>query len=175
MDPTGRGRLQVVVPDIGDRPPSWALTVVPLGRQPSDPNPIGAEVWVSFENGDVEYPVVVGQLPTLDVLPPVETMTTPSVVHVVLIRWKPEVGQAALEELTELTGAFADAIPGVLAVHCGPNTNPEGLGGGFDWALIVSFASSSARDDYLPHPAHQPVAQMISQLADQVVVFDVDA
>ena len=80
-----------------------------------------------------------------------------------------------LEELTELASAFPDTIPGVLAVHCGPNTSPEGLAGGFEWALIVSFASSAARDDYLPHPAHQPVAQLISRSAEQVVVFDVDA
>ncbi|MGC5170049.1 Dabb family protein [Microbacterium sp. DT81.1] len=102
-------------------------------------------------------------------------MTTPSVVHVVLVRWKPDADAAALQELTELASAFPDTIPGVLAVHCGANTSPEGLAGGFEWALIVSFASSAARDDYLPHPAHQPVAQLISRFAEQVVVFDVDA
>ena len=102
-------------------------------------------------------------------------MTTPSVVHVVLVRWKPEVDLATLERLTELARKFPDTVPGVLAVHCGPNTSPEGLAGGFEWALIVSFASSSARDEYLPHPAHQPVAQLISRFAEQVIVFDVDA
>jgi hypothetical protein len=102
-------------------------------------------------------------------------MTTPSVVHVVLVRWKPEVGLATLEHLAELARAFPDTVPGVLAVHCGVNTSPEGLAGGFEWALIVSFASSRARDEYLPHPAHQPVAQLISRFADQVIVFDVDA
>ena len=102
-------------------------------------------------------------------------MTIPSVVHVVLVRWKPHVDPADLEELTGLARALPDTIPGVLAVHCGPNTSPEGLAGGFGWALVVSFASSSARDDYLPHPAHQPVAELISRWADQVVVFDVDA
>jgi hypothetical protein len=101
-------------------------------------------------------------------------MATPSVVHVVLVRWKPEVSSADLDELTELAARFPETIPGALAVHCGPSTSPEGLEGGFEWALVVSFASSSARDDYLPHPAHQPVAQLISRLAEQVVVFDVD-
>ena len=103
------------------------------------------------------------------------TMTTPSVVHVVLVRWKPEVDLATLEHLTELASGFRHTVPDVLAVHCGANTSPEGLAGGFEWALVVSFASSSARDDYLPHPAHQPVSQLISQYAEQVVVFDVDA
>ncbi len=102
-------------------------------------------------------------------------MANQSVVHVVLVRWNSGVSRAKLDELTELAGAFPDTIPGVLAVHCGPSTSPEGLEGGFEWALVVSFGSSSARDDYLPHPAHQPVAQLISRLAEQVVVFDVDA
>jgi hypothetical protein len=102
-------------------------------------------------------------------------MAIPSVVHVVLVRWKPEVNRAEVDELTELAGAFTDTIPGVLAVHCGPSTSPEGLEDGFEWALVVGFASSSARDDYLPHPAHQPVALLISRLAEQVLVFDVGA
>jgi hypothetical protein len=102
-------------------------------------------------------------------------MAIPSVVHVVLVRWKQDVSRAELDALTGLAGAFPDTIPGVLAVHCGPSTSPEGLEGGFEWALIVSFASSSARDNYLPHPAHQPVAHLISGLAEQVVVFDVEA
>jgi hypothetical protein len=93
----------------------------------------------------------------------------------VLVRWKQHVSPAELEELTALARAFPVAVPGVLAVHCGPSTSPEGLEGGFDWALVVSFASSSARDGYLPHPAHRPVAKLLAELAEQIVVFDVDA
>ena len=102
-------------------------------------------------------------------------MAIPSVVHVVLVRWKPEVSRAELDHLKELAVAFPDTIPGVMAVHCGTSTSPEGLEGGFEWALVVGFESSSARDDYLPHPAHQPVAQLISRWAEEFVVFDVDA
>ena len=95
--------------------------------------------------------------------------------HVVLVRWTPDVDPAQLEQLSALVAALPHTIPGVLTVHCGPNTSPEGLAGGFEWALVVGFASSSARDAYLPHPAHRPVAEIISRLAEQVVVFDVDA
>jgi hypothetical protein len=102
-------------------------------------------------------------------------MADSSVEHVVLVRWKRDVGPADLQELDELTGDFPANIPGVLAVHRGRSTSPEGLEDGFEWALVVTFASSSARDEYLPHPAHQPVAQLISRLAEQIVVFDVGA
>ena len=95
--------------------------------------------------------------------------------HTVLVRWKPEVSRGEVDELTKLAGTFADTIPGVLDVHCGTNSSPEGLSGGFKWALVIRFADTSARDNYLPHPTHQPVAELISRLAEHVVVFDVDA
>lgn len=100
-------------------------------------------------------------------------MTIPSVMHVVLIRWKQETTPAEVEELT-LLALGLEAIPGILAVHAGPSSSPEGLEGNFEWALIVSFANARARDDYLPHPAHQPVSQRIFRLAEEIVVFDVD-
>ena len=102
-------------------------------------------------------------------------MTTQSVMHTVLVRWGPEATSVEVGELEELAGTFPDTIPGVLDVHCGTNSSTEGLSGGFEWALVIRFADASARDDYLPHPSHQPVAQLISRLAEQVVVFDVDA
>lgn len=63
LDPTGSGRLQVVVPTISTEPLSWALPVIPLGVAPaSEPLPLGTEVWVTFENDDPAYPVVLGTL-----------------------------------------------------------------------------------------------------------------
>ena len=103
------------------------------------------------------------------------TMTVSSVVHIVLVRWRSGLSGEDLQKLTGLANGFPDTIPGVLAVHCGPSTSPEGLEGGFEWALVVSFASSSARDEYLPHPAHEPVKRFISKWADEIVVFDLDA
>ena len=94
--------------------------------------------------------------------------------HVVLVRWKPDVSPTEMQQLSDSARTFPDTISGVLAVHCGPSSSPEGLEGGFDWALIVGFADGAARDAYLPHPQHQPVAQQISELAEHVVVFDVD-
>lgn len=101
-------------------------------------------------------------------------MPTSPVIHVVLVRWKAEADPDAVLEIAQRAREFPETIPGVLTVHCGPNTSPEGLGGGFEWALVVGFTNSSARDDYLPHAAHRPVAELITLRAAQVVVFDVD-
>ncbi|MGN6342282.1 MAG: phage baseplate assembly protein V [Flavisolibacter sp.] len=67
IDPDMRGRLMLMIPDVSSLIPStWAEACVPLAG-PTGPGmgvymvpPIGAGVWVEFENGDPDYPVWVG-------------------------------------------------------------------------------------------------------------------
>lgn len=67
IDPEQRGRIQVSVPDVlSFIPSSWAEPCVPLAGPTGPPMgtyfmpPIGAGVWVEFEQGDVERPIWVG-------------------------------------------------------------------------------------------------------------------
>lgn len=66
-DPDQRGRLQLMIPDVlGLIPSTWAEACVPLAGPSGPPMgvylvpPIGAGVWVEFEQGDINYPVWVG-------------------------------------------------------------------------------------------------------------------
>ena len=96
-----------------------------------------------------------------------------TVTHVVLVSWRAGVAEEAEAAVRPLVVGFPQTIPGVLDVAEGRSTSPEGLEGEFDYALVVTFDSSEARDAYLPHPAHRPVADAIGAHADRVVVFDV--
>jgi hypothetical protein len=64
VDPLQIGRIQVVVPDVsGVFPSSWAMPCVPvagINMGVFTVPPIGAGVWVEFEQGDPDYPVWVG-------------------------------------------------------------------------------------------------------------------
>jgi uncharacterized protein involved in type VI secretion and phage assembly len=67
IDPMMRGRLLVEVPDVtGLVPSSWAEPCTPLAGPTGPPMgvylvpPVGAGVWVEFEQGDPEQPVWVG-------------------------------------------------------------------------------------------------------------------
>jgi type VI secretion system (T6SS) baseplate-like injector VgrG len=67
VDPMQRGRLQLEVPDVtGFTPTAWAEACVPLAGPSGPPMgvymvpPIGAGVWVEFEQGDPSKPVWVG-------------------------------------------------------------------------------------------------------------------
>ena len=67
LDPEMRGRLMLMIPDIlGLIPSTWAEACVPLAGPTGPPMgvymvpPIGAGVWVEFENGHPDYPIWVG-------------------------------------------------------------------------------------------------------------------
>ncbi len=67
IDPEMRGRLLLMIPDVlGPVPSTWAEACVPLAGPTGPPMgiyavpPIGAGVWVEFENGDANYPIWVG-------------------------------------------------------------------------------------------------------------------
>ncbi len=67
IDPDQRGRLMCMVPDVFALVPStWAEPCVPLAGPTGPPMgvylvpPIGAGVWVEFEQGDPDYPIWVG-------------------------------------------------------------------------------------------------------------------
>jgi hypothetical protein len=64
VDPMSRGRVQVSVPAIlGDGQLSWAEACVPYagdGVGLFAVPPVGANVWVEFEAGDVDRPILAG-------------------------------------------------------------------------------------------------------------------
>ena len=87
IDPLNKARLQVVVPDVCLTPSTWAMPCVPVaGLQMGAISipPIGAGVWVEYEQGDPDYPIWVGcwwgsvaEMPLLSqqVKPPIQGFT----------------------------------------------------------------------------------------------------
>ncbi len=64
VDPLQEGRIQVTVPDVSAvSPSSWAMPCLPAAGIQNGVYavpPIGAGVWVEFEQGDPDYPIWVG-------------------------------------------------------------------------------------------------------------------
>lgn len=64
VDPIQQGRIQVIVPDVsGPLPSSWAMPCLPSAGIQSGfftVPPLGAGVWVEFEQGDPDRPIWVG-------------------------------------------------------------------------------------------------------------------
>ena len=93
--------------------------------------------------------------------------------HVVLVSWQGGQGGDAEASIRPTIRGFVDTIPDVIGVVEGPSTSPEGLEGDFAYGFVVTFASAQARDVYLDHPVHRPVADAIGKAAAGVVVFDI--
>jgi uncharacterized protein involved in type VI secretion and phage assembly len=64
VDPMQKGRVQAMVPDVlGTMPSTWAMACVPFtGLQAGlwAVPPVGAGVWIEFEQGDINYPIWTG-------------------------------------------------------------------------------------------------------------------
>ena len=97
--------------------------------------------------------------------------------HIVLFRFRPDLPAGTLEALfQDLRGLMAE-VPGITSFRGGAYSSPEGLNGGFTHGMVMTFVDASARDAYLPHPAHQRVVQRLlpllrGGLGEGVVAFD---
>lgn len=81
LDPLRIGRLQASVPDVlGTTTSSWALPSLPFAGPQAGVHvvpPVGAGVWVEFEQGDPDFPIWTGcwwgsaaEVPALAAAPP---------------------------------------------------------------------------------------------------------
>jgi len=62
LDPQGKGRAQVRLPQLGSDIMSWARVCRPLGGGPAGAPQIGVSVVVVFEDGDLSYPIILGRI-----------------------------------------------------------------------------------------------------------------
>ena len=78
----------------------------------------------------------------------------------------------------QIAGCFAamegmvGKIPGLLDFAYGPYDSAEGLNDGYTHGFIMTFSSPQARDEYLPHPLHEEVKDIVVPNLERVVVFD---
>ncbi|KWX02081.1 baseplate assembly protein [Carbonactinospora thermoautotrophica] len=89
VDPMRLGRIQVQVPDVlGDTPSSWAMPCLPVagpGMGQYVVPPVGAGVWVEFEQGDPSYPIWTGcWYGTASEVPPIALGGPPNSPNIVL-------------------------------------------------------------------------------------------
>lgn len=102
--------------------------------------------------------------------------------HVVLVRFRAEVGPEARDALRRDLEALEVGAPGGAAAYqgfaWGPNASPEGLGQGFDTGFTIDFRDRAARDAYLADPGHAAVGARLVAAAEGglggLIVFDLD-
>lgn len=102
---------------------------------------------------------------------------TKTVRHFVAFRYNPGTTTDQIRQIEDAFCALPIHISGIVSMEHGVNNSPEKLNHGFTHAYLLTFEDATARDEYLPHPAHAAFGQLLKELqaiAD-VFVFDYHA
>jgi hypothetical protein len=100
------------------------------------------------------------------------TPTAEALRHVVFLKFKPEVGGAAVREVLQAFQGLGKRIEQIAAIESGVNNSPEGLSDGLTHAFTLTFRSATDRDLYLHHPHHQEFVQLALPALERVCVLD---
>jgi hypothetical protein len=124
IDPQQQGRVQVQCPAVlGDGRLSWAMPCVPYAGSSVGlfvVPPVGANVWVEFEAGDPDYPILagcfwgVGETPALPALPTTKLLKTDGV-------------SLKLDDLPGAGGLTIEVMPPVVATPLSLVFNASGI------------------------------------------------
>ena len=96
----------------------------------------------------------------------------PGIQHIVVVKFKPDVSEETIDDLFAQLAELQQLIPGITHFSGGPYSSHEGLNQGFTHAFVMTFASTQARDNYLPHPEHERVKAAILPQISEFVIFD---
>ena len=101
------------------------------------------------------------------------------ITHLVLLTVRKDVPLRTVERVFGEIGALKSRIAGIESYSWGPYSSPEGMQRGYTHGFCMTFESAAARDDYLPHPAHEKVkARVLNALEGGVagaLAFDFES
>ncbi len=93
--------------------------------------------------------------------------------HIVLFKFSPSTTPAQIERLASELAQLKGKIPGIVDYVWGPSVSIEHLEKGFTHGFVMTFADTSARDTYVPHPIHRAlIAEFIDPICEDCIVFD---
>ena len=96
----------------------------------------------------------------------------PQVKHYGVFQFKEGITPAQIENCFAEMHGMVGKIPGLVDMIHGPYDSDEGLNDGFTHGFIMTFESPQARDEYLPHPEHERVKEIVIPCLERVIVFD---
>ena len=92
--------------------------------------------------------------------------------HVVLFKFKDDVGKAKVKEVVDAFAALPKKIDTIVDFEWGTDVSVENKAEGFTHGFVVTFRDAKGREIYLPHPAHKEFVKLVGPRLDKVLVFD---
>ena len=90
--------------------------------------------------------------------------------HVVLMKFKPDVDDAAVDDLEKSLDDLPNKIVEIQAFEFGRDRVHSEIS--YDFALVSLFANLEAAKRYQEHPAYLKVFQKITRLSENIIVVD---
>lgn len=95
-----------------------------------------------------------------------------SVLHVVWIKFNPDVSSNRIEEHIAALKTLQDSVPGISRLSIGENFTDRA--GGYTHGIVVELQDKAALQDYATHPRHIAVGGPLKEDA-QLLVMDYEA
>ena len=92
--------------------------------------------------------------------------------HILLIQFKPDTKQQAIDAVQDAFLSIPAKIEGVEAVEWGENNSPENKHRDFTHCVLMTFLDEASRDRYLPHPDHEALKSVFQPVLNDIIVFD---
>jgi hypothetical protein len=92
--------------------------------------------------------------------------------HVVLFKFKDDATPADVRKIENAFAALPSKVEFIYDLEWGTDVSVENLQQGFTHCFFVSFRSEADRAEYLPHPAHKELGQILGPHLDKVLVID---
>ena len=92
------------------------------------------------------------------------------ITHVVMMKFKPEVGPQEIDELEELLEGLPDAIDEIQSYDFGRDVLQSERS--YDLALVSIFANLDTLKHYQVHPAHRVVVKKLGAMCAHIAVVD---
>jgi len=92
------------------------------------------------------------------------------ITHVVLMKFKPGVGDTQIRELEQRLDELPNKIMDIKMYEFGRDVVRSERS--YDFSLVSLFANLSALERYQKHPDHLPVAEKIKNMCDSLITAD---
>lgn len=99
-------------------------------------------------------------------------MSSGSVKHVVLFKFKPEVSESKIRDLIQGYKDLTNKIEEMKHFEWGADVSVENLTEGYTHCFITTFANAAGRDAYIPHVEHKKYVDVLFPHLEKVLVVD---
>ncbi|WP_162524117.1 Dabb family protein [Photorhabdus khanii] len=92
--------------------------------------------------------------------------------HILLLKFTSDIKEQQLAAIKEAFIFIQHQIKGIFSVEWGNNISSENKNKGFTHAVTITFYDHKTLSNYLSHPAHNKLKELILDSVEDIIVFD---